>query len=103
MKRIALALLIAAMAVPSWADSYGSATGGTAATQSNAAGCMNQTPTLSAGQQATVRCDANGNLSVTISNPPGSEICSFYLFEGMGVFGQIRHRRQSGQGHCVGD
>lgn len=44
------------------ADSQGSATGGTAGTQSTGAGCIQQSPTLSSGQQATLSCDASGNL-----------------------------------------
>lgn len=46
------------------ADSQGSATGGTAGTQSTGAGCIRQTPSLSAGQQATLSCDATGKLQI---------------------------------------
>lgn len=64
----ALALLFsAALAAPAFADSAGSATGGTAGTQSDGAGCIYQTPTLSAGQQATLACDGSGNLKVNLA------------------------------------
>lgn len=59
-----IALVVAALlcAQQAYADSLGSAAGGQAANQSSGAGCINQTPTLSSGQQATLRCDSSGNL-----------------------------------------
>lgn len=53
------------------ADSQGSATGGTAGTQSTGAGCIQQTPGLSSGQQATLSCDSNGNLKVNVQSGGG--------------------------------
>lgn len=55
-----------------FADSQGSATGGTAGTQSTGAGCINQSPSLSSGQQATLACDANGNLNVNVKSESGA-------------------------------
>ena len=46
------------------ADSQGSATGGTSGTQSTLAGCRQQSPTLSSGQQAGLSCDTSGNLKI---------------------------------------
>lgn len=53
---------------PAFADSQGSATGGTAGTQSTGAGCIQQSPALSAGQQVTLSCDTSGNLKVTVTS-----------------------------------
>ena len=61
---LALALFAA---VPAFADSFGSAVGGQAGNQSSGAGCINQAPTLSSGQQATIRCSATGALVVDTS------------------------------------
>lgn len=47
------------------ADSQGSATGGTSGTQSTLAGCRQQSPTLSSGQQAGLACDTSGNLKIS--------------------------------------
>jgi len=61
-------VIIAALLVISdfaFADSQGSAIGGQAGNQSTGAGCIYQSPTLSAGQQATLSCDQNGNLKTT--------------------------------------
>lgn len=68
MKRILAFLAALALASPAWADSQGSATGGTAGTQSTAAGCIDQSPSLSAGKQAALSCDASGNLKITGSS-----------------------------------
>jgi len=58
-------------ALPCFADSQGSATGGTAGTQSTAAGCIFQTPALSATvPQAALSCDASGNLKIVVSPSP---------------------------------
>lgn len=66
MRKILLGLLVAAAFwSPCFADSQGSATGGTPGTQSTGAGCINQSPTLSSGQQATLACDSSGNLKTT--------------------------------------
>src|ERR1051325_2831272 len=55
---------------PAFADSQGSATGGTAGTQSTGAGCIDQSPSLSSGQQATLSCDSSGNLKTSTSLSP---------------------------------
>lgn len=52
---------------PVFADSLGSVTGGQAGTQSNLSGCVNQSPTLAAGQQAALSCGADGTLKVNAS------------------------------------
>ena len=62
-----LAALLATPCFPALADSQGSATGGTAGTQSTAAGCIDQGPTLTSGQQAALACDASNNLKVNVS------------------------------------
>ena len=75
LKRIfvyAMAFMLAAGSA--LADSNGSATGGTAGTQSTGAGCINQSPTLSTGQQATLVCDSSGNLKVSISGGSGGTV-----------------------------
>lgn len=67
MRKIILAFLMALLPWSAFADSQGSATGGTMGTQSTLSGCIYQsaTPTLSAGQQTGIRCDVNGNLLTT--------------------------------------
>lgn len=67
MKRILAVITAFFLSFPAYADSLGSAVGGTAANQSSAAGCINQTPSLSAGQQAALSCDASGNLKTNTS------------------------------------
>lgn len=73
-KIIAWCFAFMVIAAPCLADSQGSATGGTAGTQSTGAGCIRQAPTLSAGQQATLSCDGNGNLNVNISGGSGGGV-----------------------------
>lgn len=63
---VAALALLTMQVHPAFADSSGSATGGTAATQSTLSGCINQAPSLSTGQQAGQTCDANGNLNVNV-------------------------------------
>lgn len=63
-------LLLAASAGTCFADSQGSATGGTAGTQSTGAGCIDQAPTLSTGQQATLSCGSDGSLKVSATITP---------------------------------
>lgn len=67
---IGVILFFAALG-PSFADSQGSATGGTMGTQSTLAGCAYQTSpaTLSNNQQTGLRCDTSGALLVTSSSP----------------------------------
>lgn len=75
LKRISYFILASALAAGSaLADSQGSATGGTAGTQSTGAGCIDQAPSLSSGQQATLSCDANGNLKVIVTGGSGGTV-----------------------------
>ncbi len=69
-KIIAWCFTFALSVGPCFADSQGSATGGTAGTQSTGAGCIQQSPTLSSGQQATLACDTSGNLKISGSVTP---------------------------------
>lgn len=72
MRKIILGfLMLMAFVGPSFADSQGSATGGTAGTQSTGAGCIAQSPSLSSGQQATLSCDTSGNLKTFSSGGTG--------------------------------
>lgn len=63
-------------ASPCFADSQGSAVGGTAGTQSTGAGCIQQSPTLSAGQQATLSCGTDGTLKIsgTVTSTAGTSV-----------------------------
>lgn len=80
-KIIAWCFAFMVAAAPCLADSQGSATGGTAGTQSTLAGGIYQAspPTLSNGQQSGLRMDSSGNLLTsggggtitTITNPVG--------------------------------
>lgn len=63
MKRILALLAALALASPAWADSLGSVTGGTVATQSNLMGCYNGSQAPTSGQQAAVKCSSNGTIS----------------------------------------
>lgn len=71
MKRIIAALAALAalclLSLPACADSLGSAVGGAAGNQSSGAGCIFQTPALTAGQQATLSCDSSGHLITATS------------------------------------
>lgn len=55
-----------------FADSQGSATGGTAGTQSTLAGCLQQSGSPTSGQQLGLSCDINGDLKVTGGGSGGS-------------------------------
>lgn len=63
-------------ATPVFADSQGSATGGTAGTQSTGAGCIFQSPTLTTGQQMTLRCGSDGSLVIsgTVTSTAGNAV-----------------------------
>lgn len=70
---LGIVLFFAALG-PCFADSQGSATGGTAGTQSTLAGGIYQSspPTLSNGQQTGLRTDSAGNL-LTAPGAPGTD------------------------------
>lgn len=73
MRKFLLGLLMFFAALgPCLADSQGSATGGTAGTQSTLGGGIynSSPPTLTSGQQAGFQFDANGNLKVNSSGTP---------------------------------
>lgn len=54
--------------IPAFADSQGSATGGTMGTQSTLSGCKyTSTTTLTIGQQSGINCDSSGNLKVNVA------------------------------------
>jgi hypothetical protein len=74
-RKILFLLPMLALAAPAFADSQGSATGGTRATQSTLSGCTYNAvaPTLTSGQQVGLQCDVNGKVaisgSITATNP----------------------------------
>lgn len=70
MKKIVAAILIVLFARPAFADSQGSATGGTRGTQSTLSGGTynSAAPSLASGQQVGLQTDINGNLKVTGNN-----------------------------------
>ena len=72
----AFSFLLAAS--PVLADSQGSATGGTAGTQSTASGCIDQAPTLTSGQQAALRCGTDGSLIVSGTTTAAPQIGSTF-------------------------
>lgn len=87
-------------ASPVLADSQGSATGGTAGTQSTLAGGIYKAapPTLTDGQQVGLQTDANGQLKVTVSgggsnacaSATGSAVPSAACANGINVGGTLR-------------
>lgn len=93
-----LTFLLAAS--PVLADSQGSATGGTAGTQSTLAGGIYKAspPTLTDGQQTGLQTDANGQLKVTVSgggsnacaSATGSAVPSAACANGLNVGGTLR-------------
>ena len=74
LKRLMFVAALGILVTPALADSQGSATGGTAGTQSTGAGCINQTPTLSANQQATLSCNSSGALNVNLTGGSGGAV-----------------------------
>ena len=64
MKRLLAFIFALAFISPAFADSLGSATGGTRATQSNLAGCqyVNGAITLTVNQQSGVTCTVDGSV-----------------------------------------
>src|SRR5689334_11520508 len=88
-------------ASPVLADSQGSATGGTAGTQSTLGGAIynSSAPTLTNGQQVGLQVDVNGNLKTTSSGGGGSNACasatgssvpSSGCYTGLNVSGTLR-------------
>lgn len=75
-RKILFLLPMLLLAAPAFADSQGSATGGTAGTQSTAAGCIynSSQPTLVTGQQVTLQCDVNGNVRTTGGGGGGGNV-----------------------------
>lgn len=74
MRSFIIGLLLAFMPFAAFADSQGSATGGTAASQSTLSGGIYNSapPSLTSGQQAGLQLDASGNLKMSGASYPAA-------------------------------